>query len=337
MGLVTNEGLILGCDSIASATTPIIRPFEAGIAKRDSSGALEIDNDGNILVAINHIEQIVTDVFSGVTKMFGIYDKANTNVAATTAGMAKLNGRTIASLARDFLEKENQKQSKALVNVEAVANTFLRFFRRKYEKDQRGTQLPQQYWEDLEFLVGGYGRNDAFPSLYRISVKSNDVKKEFANGDSGLSWAGQADSVERVLRGYDSALRVHVENHIDMLMDKHHANMSSAILRILKETLEALDAKMPDGINTKLPSKPVANLGWEQFNPFIDYSNLPMQDAIEFVSFLAFLQSGRQKFSQGFATVGGRIHVGLVCKGTKFKMLNEPELAHKHTGFLNDV
>lgn len=331
VALVTSEALILGCDSIASATTPMIQPFSGPLAK-DASGKELQDADGNFVVPLTNVQQVVTDVFVGVTKMFQIYDRNGTCVAATTAGMAKLNDMSIASLARDFLEKEKDK-TKAFVNVHAVANSFLRFFRKAYKKDQKGTGLPEQYWSQLEFLVGGYGKHDNFPSLFRIKVKDNTVDKEFDDGECGLAWSGQADAIERLIRGYDSSLRYLVESHIGELMDKHHKNMSDSMLKILKSTLDSLGEEMPKGVNTKLPTMPTTNLGWEDFHAAIDYSNLPLQDAIDFVSFLAFMQAGRQKFSRGFATVGGRIHIGLSRKGEKFNMLNEPDLTHEHTGF----
>jgi hypothetical protein len=335
VALVTNEAIIFGCDSIASATTPMIRPFD-NPAATDEGGNTLTDADGNALIPLIDVQQVVTDVFSGVTKMFQIYDRNNTVVAATTAGMATLNDRPIASLVSDYFMQQKDRQ-KPYANVSAVANSFLKFIRKEYEKDQNASGFPEKYWSDLDFLVGGYGKHDNFPSLYRIKVKPNTSEEVFSNGATGVAWAGQADTLERLFRGYDSNLKNHVEKHIEELMDEHHDNMSQAMVTILTETLRALGADMPEGVDTVLPQKPQKDLGWEEFHVGIDYANLPLQDAIDFASFLAFTQAGKQKFSRGFATVGGRIHVGYTRKGHDFEMLNEPNLTHRHTGFGNDL
>lgn len=331
VALVTSEALILGCDSIASSTAPMIQPFAKPFAV-DTKGDPLLDADGNPLVSVTDIQDVVTGVSSGVTKMFEVCGQNETVVAATTAGMAKLNGRLIASLAREFFEKE---RARPFATVSAVANSFLRFFRKEYETDQKASGLPPEYWSGLEFLVGGFGKHSKFPALYRIKVKKNTVTKEFQGGECGLSWAGQADTVERLIRGYDSNLKKKVEQHIGDLMDKHHKSMSEAMVKMLDDTLKSLGAAMPKGVKTRLPKKPATSLGWGGFHMSVDYPNLPLQDAIDFVSFLAIMQSGRQKFSTGFATVGGRIHIGISRKGEKFSMLNEPILTHDHTGFIS--
>jgi hypothetical protein len=64
---------------------------------------------------------------------------------------------------------------------------------------------------------------------------------------------------------------------------------------------------------------------------------LPLQEAITFVAFLVNLQSGKSRFARGVATVGGRTHIGIITKGKDFRLLDEPELKHRHTGFGDDL
>ena len=81
IALVTSDAFVLGCDSVASITTPMMNPF-ANPPARDDKGNLLKDKDGNILVPILDVKQTVTDVMPGVTKMFKIYDAKHTVVAA---------------------------------------------------------------------------------------------------------------------------------------------------------------------------------------------------------------------------------------------------------------
>jgi hypothetical protein len=336
IGVVTSDALILGCDSVASVTTPMINPFSQPFV-RDAEGQFIKDKDGNFLVPVTRsgIEHIVTDVMTGVTKMFKIYDDKKTVVAATTAGMGKINDRPIAGVAYDFagsLKTKGKKFSK----FGDVVNAFYEYIRAEYEKDQKATEVPEEHWSTLNFLVGGHGKGDKFPSLWRVKVKDKKVDCEFESGKTGMCWAGQADTVEKVIRGYDGELRYTIETYVTELLNSHHETMSKTIVRILDDTLKALKATMPADINTELPKMPEVKIEWEKFKVGVSYSNLPLQEAINFVSFLAFTQAGKLKFAPGPATVGGRIHIGYATRADGFKMLNEPDLTHKHTGFAYD-
>ena len=86
-------------------------------------------------------------------------------MVAVTAGLAKLKNRPIASWAGDFCA---QHKNRTLVDVDVIAKHFLRFIRTKYLEHYRGSKLPDSLKEGPEFIVGGYGRDDEFPSLYRI-------------------------------------------------------------------------------------------------------------------------------------------------------------------------
>lgn len=87
--------------------------------------------------------------------------------------------------------------------------------RSKYEENYANSPFPESLWEGPEFLVGGFGRDDNFPSVYRILIKENIVYKQLGTGGSvgltGIAWNGQSDGVERFLRGYDAAVKRSIE------------------------------------------------------------------------------------------------------------------------------
>jgi len=331
IAVVSSEALVLGCDSVASVTTPMMNPFNEGFAK-DKDGNVIKDDQGRWLVPMVGIEHVVTDVMAGVTKMFKIYDARHTVVAATTAGMGKLNDRPIAGIAYDFAQ--SVKRGKKMTKVSAVAQAFYDYVRAEYERDQKATEVPEEYWSGLEFLLGGIGKDDKFPVVYRIRMKDKLLRCECENGEAGMLWAGQADCVEKIIRGYDAQLRNKVDAYAAELMNSHHKKMSETFVRMLEDVLKAVGQEMPKGVNTDLPPLPAFEMDWKQFKVGVSYSNLPLQEAIDFVSFLVLTQAGKQKFAPGLATVGGRIHIGYATKEHGFKFLNEPELTHKHTGFV---
>lgn len=334
IAVVTSDALVLGCDSVASVTTPMISPFATGFAKGKDGKAIK-DENGNILIPMKNVEHVVTDVMGGVTKMFKIYDEKDIVVAAITSGLGKLNDRPIAAVAHDFSRsvgtprRGKQKYSK----VEDVVRGFYDFMRSEYETDQQGSHVPEDYWNSLSFLVGGLGKDDKFPCVWRVSLKDKTSECEFKEGKTGMCWGGQSDSIERLIRGYDGELRYGVEKYAKELLESHHKRMGENTVRILDEVLRKLNLPMPDGINSDLPPLPSFEPDWEQFKIGVSYSNLSLQEAINFVAFLVLTQEGKQKFAPGIATVGGRIHVGYATRASGFNLLNEPILTHNQTGF----
>lgn len=333
VALVTSEALVFGCDSIASTTEYFVNPFELNWPK-DAQGKQLVDADGKTLIALDmaKVQPVVTNAWGGVTKMCVIHG-GNTPVVAVTAGLARLNGRTIKSLCEEFAVKRRKRR---LIRVGDVAQDFLAFFRNEYDKHYKGSPMPAQFQDGPEFLVGGYGKADPFPSLHRVKVKENKIDDQFSNGKCGLAWNGQSDAVERLIRGYDGALREHIEAHLDHVLQTYHRNMTGTMTRILDDLLKKLGVGLPAGVDTTLPQQSVANIQWDKCRLTVGYSNLPLQDAVDFVAYLVLLQSGRSKFAYGVATVGGRTHIGVVTKADGFKMLDEPTLKHRHTGFADD-
>ena len=335
IGLVTSEALVLGCDSIATATRTMVDPFANGWAT-DSSNKPILDANGKPTISFDpdNFESVVVDVMPGVTKMFEIYNLNDTFVAATTAGLAALQERAIASIAIDYLAHQKSLKRK-FSNVKAVADSFKNFVKKEYETQHKPSKIDRQYWPDLKFLIGGIGKNDRMPSLYRVDVKSGIVVEQFKTGSHGIAWEGQSDSVERIIRGYDSLIRLRIESEIDTEFDAYRDRMTDALTRITNDVLAKLKVGMPSGIDLKLPGPPRAKLGWDSATTNIAYGSLSIQRAIDFGSFLVLLQAGPQRFSRGIATVGGRTHIGVVSR-SGLKFLNEPDLAHTNVGFSDD-
>jgi hypothetical protein len=101
VGLVTSEALVLGCDSIASVTSYRVDPFAS--IQKDRSGKPKVDKSGRFTLKFElaDVQEIVTDAWGGVTKMFAI-NPAPSPVVAVTAGLAKLRDRPISSFGEEF-------------------------------------------------------------------------------------------------------------------------------------------------------------------------------------------------------------------------------------------
>jgi hypothetical protein len=248
IAVATCDALILGCDSIASTAQYYVDPFKVGWEK-DPSGKVAVDPDGRftLKIATENFEQLVTNAWGGVTKMFQITD-APSPMVAVTAGLAKLNDRTIASYGAEFfsIQKGRPKKQK-LEDCKAICDAFLKFVKKGYDIQYKGSTVLPQFREGPEFLVGGFGRKDDFPSLFRISVQNARVQEQLAKGEFGVAWNGQSDSVERFIRGYDSNLRSELEGEITSVLKKNSDDVKQYVADIVNKMLDALGQKLPSG------------------------------------------------------------------------------------------
>lgn len=334
IGLVTGDALVLGCDSIASVSNYFLDPFVN--VDLDGEGNPVLDESGKLCIRFetDDLQSIVTDAWGNVTKMFPIH-QGNTNVVAVTAGLAKMCDRPISSLGAEFLAKRLASETQ-LVTVEEIAKSFQDFMREKYDEHYGDSPIPPRFRDGPEFLVGGFGRDDDFPSLYRLNIQANTTKPSFADGHAGLAWNGQSDAVERFIKGFDGPLQSDVASCVEEALEKYHSEATVKVAEIVNTVLAAVGAEMPPDIDAALPNPGKVSLPWKNYRLRIAYSNLPLQEAIHLVSFLVNLQSGKARFAPGVATVGGRVHIGVVTKSEGFKLLNEPNLVHKYTGFSDD-
>lgn len=314
VALVTNEALILGCDSTASTGDYYIDPFAIGLEK-DSSGEpiFDAEGRGTVKFRFDQMEHIVTDAWGGVTKMFPLSSEKPCHVAAVTSGSATLNHRVMSSLASDYRERRSkQKASERKRSIKAIADEFLALVRAEYDEHYKDSPLPEGLREGPEFLIGGFGHGDKFPCSYRIRVKENDVRKDFGDGQGGLSWNAQSDAVERIVRGYDRKLRTDIEKSFDEAVKAYQTEMNETVRRILDDVLKKLNSNMPDGVDTTLPSQVTMSPPWDKLKTGVPYSSLPLQEAVNFVAYLIMMQAGKSRFAPGIATVGGRTHIGVI-------------------------
>jgi hypothetical protein len=325
--LVTSDAVILGCDSTASRSQPFIDPFSLGALEPDQNGKFTVEFD------FDDVHHVVTDAWSGVTKMFSLVESKSCCVAAVTAGLASLNDRSMARLASEFRASHiKAKGTDIKKTVEQVSIEFLDFMRKHYDAHYAATQLPEFLREGPEFLVGGFGNGETFPSCYRVLVQHNQVMPQHVN-EPGVAWNGQADAVERIIRGYDRNLKSMVEKSFEDTLKVYQDDMNAATLRIVDDILKKLGASMPDGVDTTLPSSAMSAAPWDELTAAISFGSLPHQEAINLVSYLILMQAGKSRFASGIATVGGRTHIGIITREEGFKKLNEPELSHEHTGY----
>ena len=303
----------------------------------DAAGDPILDSEGKATFKLGEtdIQPYVVNVVSGVEKMFLIYESKKVSVAATSSGMAAIKGQSVKALANEFRTQNNPN----FKTVEEVANAFLVYVREIYVEEYAESAVPEKYRSDLKFLVAGTCNSELYASLFRVSVKENQVVPAFDEDNrTGLFWEGQADGIERLIGGFDSQLRRKIEKNLDDYCGSLHRDWSTRVANIVAELSEraGLD-ELPDDIDLTLPPAPEFKPPWLSSQVQVQYSSLPLQYAIDFVGFLVTAQSGLQRFTSSIATVGGRTHIGIIRKGYNFLMVDELVPSHRMIGFSDDA
>ncbi|SDI25591.1 hypothetical protein SAMN05216603_12914 [Pseudomonas benzenivorans] len=334
IAVATRDAIILGCDSLSSVVETAGFPLRNGMGfAKDAFGNEMQDAEGRKLIAVDEVRSVVTNVYSGVSKMFPVYEKGGFSVAAITAGMAILSGLTIAEHAKRFCA---EKSKKAFKTVQAVAEEFLNYIRIRWEIDVDFVNTDpslQQFLPTLQFIVAGHCSEDNSGRVYKLDVATNRCIDTFPEGDHcGVCWSGQADFVERLLLGVDHGVRFSVQEQFGQKVNE----ATTKALTAMVESLTKEGVNIPEGMEMDLAGMPAAP-SWDSAQANIQFQDLSTQYAIDFVELLVNTQSGMQRFGSGIPTVGGRTHIGVLRRGDAFKMLNEPELTHKHTGYAHDL
>jgi hypothetical protein len=134
-------------------------------------------------------------------------------------------------------------------------------------------------------------------------------------------------------------VRADVHRAVSQHLRTYSEDVKKSFASITNQILDKLGAQMPD-VAIDIPEIADISLDWSQYRTALDYANIPLQEAINFVAFLVNLQGGKARFARGVATVvatvGGRTHVGVITKDRGFRLIDEPELRHRYTGFGDD-
>ena len=326
IALATYDGIILGCDSLSSMIDHVIFPFRDGCEyAKDASGQVITDAHGVPLIPAHgaHLSQVATTVFGGVSKMFCLYEDGDTVVAAITAGLATLRGVTISEQAKRY-RRQNHIEERKFTTTEDVAEHFKGYMRGLWLEEFGNVPEEQRHFQPtVQFIVGGFGANDEYGKIFKIDVGHDLVIEQFPSGDHmGICWSGQADHVERLIRG--------VDRQLELLATRQMAEAISAqratTLSDLSQSLQTAGVELPANLELKITECSPPTMPWESGQADIDYGNLSAQYAVELVEMLVNTQSGMQRFSRGIPVVGGRTHIGVLKRGDGFQLLNAPDL-----------
>lgn len=342
--VATYHGVVLGCDSLSSIVERAYFPFRNDNAfARDVDGNLMLDAEGRPLLVYSE-QQIIstpTNVMGGVRKMFLLYETSNPDdvvcsVAATTSGLGTLNGVVIAEVA-DRFRRLVRTERREYQSADEVVADFCAFVRPLWELQvgyQNVSDEMRPYLDDLQFLVSGYGPNDDYIKVFRISISKGSQPEIFTEPPHcSAAWAGQANAIASLVNGFNPGTNWAVNRAMSDALRRQRETVIASVL----DRLRTQGVEIPDPFEAEIDAEIPGELPWFDGAPNIDWANLPVQSAVDLASTLVNAETAIQKFAMGIATVGGRTRIGLMRRGMPFASLNEPEIIHHHVGYNHDA
>jgi hypothetical protein len=261
-----------------------------------------------VVVTINIVDSVVLSSDSATTGPMGIWNSANKifnlrktwPVAATTFGVASLNGQSIATLAKELRCCFSGKRSghegwsldPATYEISDVAQRLKDFFWGKYQTaSATGT---------LGFHVAGYSAGSDIGEVWLVSMDQDGCKDPERQGNPGepaVAWSGQPEAISRIVNGASMAL---------------------------PEALASLDVD---------PSK--VQEAMKQTGIPLVAAGMPLGEAIDLAEFLVDATIKFVRFGPGnVASVGGPIEIAALTRHEGFKWIRRK---HHYPQSLNVV
>ncbi len=181
-----------------------------------------------------------------------------------------------------------KQMSDEVVAVDEVAGALYGYLHSEYESAFEG--LEQEQKPACGFLVGGYSRGETFARLFEFEFPDADGPTENLGSDQfGATWRGVDYPFVRLWRGFAPAL------------------------------LNALANE--DGVSQERIGQLVAPL-----EIGVAYEGMPVQDAVNFATYILDTTIGFSRFAPGVPACGGPLQVAAILPDEGFQWIAKPEL-----------
>ena len=202
-------------------------------------------------------------------------------VGAVTYGLAGIGLRTANSFLPEF---EAKLPSERLVVVE-FARRLSEFFMVQWNAVPAPPPPPPgSPPQNITFVVAGYNEGEAYGEVYLMEIPNAPTPLPHHPSPSfGITWGGQREIVDRLLRGYDER-----------------------VIPIIQQTLS---------LNPNQPQQLLNNFGKLNLNIPIQF--LSLQDCIDLAIFFIRTTIEAQRLAMGIRGVGGKIDVAIITRWEK--------------------
>jgi len=175
------------------------------------------------------------------------------------------------------------------LSVEEFAKKLGDFFMQQWKNN-----MPDSYdGPDMLFLIGGFDVGEPYGRVFQIAIPSNPVPIEMNPKQFGVSWGGQLEYTNRLIKGFDPNLPSIVQD----------------FLQLTDQQKEALHVHLNGTLSSRIP-----------------YQFLPLQDCVDLSIFLIRTTMELQTWTVGVRGVGGAIDVATITRINGFRPVQQKDI-----------
>lgn len=328
VALATKDALVMGCDSLGTASKRMVDPIDLAVRFFDPSNNWELKTDENGQPLLQNFEDVFNSAqnvpFNHMTHMEKLFSLEPLEMAVMHTGLTSIGDRTINSLMKEFKKKDqafSDPRRRGNYTVNSVGRRLLSFVRSKYQAEYPDTN--QTVKPEIELMIGGYDKREQTPSIFRLFIRDNRIEPVFVSGQFGITFGGQVQEIQRIVFGSDDINRVRILQRMEFLYGLYREKLKEHLAaKGVEEDLPGFDTFGDDLIFFH---------EWDLNQFAANWGDFSEQNAIECVTFFVDIMIQSQQYSNSMPTVGGDIHVGLVTKDRGYQPISR-EVYH-HRGF----
>lgn len=309
VALNTMNGLVLGCDSLATVTRRVVDPYDL-LKYGDTDGLIKISIEDLVRegrrLPYNHMSQ--------VEKLFSL---APLDMGVMFSGVSSIGERTIQSIVEEFKASGRtlDRMFRAGDSVYAIAEELHRRIRQHYDEayNQENVLRPE-----LKLMVGGYDTSGETACVVSVDVASDKI--EPADYAFRPYVGAQGTEIERILLGTDFDNYLRLQRRSDELLLRYRDQLANYLVS--------------NGIGIDLPS-PLEDesLGlfsdnWRLEGMDASWAEFSIQNAIDCVDWLVDVMILAHRFKSEMPTVGGPSQIGVIQKNRGLKYVSKRVWTH---------
>jgi hypothetical protein len=240
----------------------------------------------------NQERRLLPSTFDNATKLLQINKQKH--IGVVTYGLGAI-GQQEPRTAHSFLPELDEKLPTERMSVADFTDKLGQFFLGHW----RATMPENWQGPDITFLVGGYDESAVYGRVFQINIPSHPEGIEWnAGAQFGVTWGGQLEYINRLVKGFDPRLPSVVERHLELN----------------EEQRKELEQHLERELSSRIP-----------------YQFLPLQDCVDLSVFLIRTTIELQAWIIGVRGVGGAIDVATITRTDGFEPIRRKTIVARNT------
>jgi hypothetical protein len=228
--------------------------------------------------------------YDNATKLFG-FEPPHSYVGVVTYGAAAIGERT----AYGFLPEFESVLGEDRMSVSEYASAVQKFYLGQWQ-----LSMPKEYsGQPMVFLVAGFDDGEPYGRVYEVVIPGGAEPKLISEqANFGITWGGQTEIADRIIRGYDARLP-------PMLVEQLH-----------------LTPTQQESLNTALSG----------FQMPVPFNVLSLQDCVDLSILFFRTTTAVQHLTVGIRGVGGATDIATITRRDGFKFIQRKAIRGEQGG-----